>query len=101
MARNAPSARVFVEFLPTIHGGRKSPIVLDGYRPHFRVGGGELLGVEFFDGPSESVQPGGSSNASVRFLYSPNVSYEPLAVGAEFEILEGPNVIGYGRVLKR
>jgi translation elongation factor EF-Tu-like GTPase len=101
-------AEVLIELLPTDKGGRRTPICLSTdtpthYRPHFRVrgGDGEVLGVEFVDGPDEPLAPGGSTYATVRFVYEPEVCYDALALGAEFDILEGGRVVGVGRVSRR
>jgi hypothetical protein len=100
-------AQVLIEFLLTEKGGRQTPVCLStdaaGYRPHFRIfdGDGELLGVEFIDGPDDQVLPGGSTYATIRFVYEPEVCYDALVVGAQFEMLEGPRVIGRGRVTRR
>jgi|SRR5262245_24426290 len=106
--RMAGFAEVRIEFLPTEKGGRRTPVCLSAdspgyYRPHFRVrgGNGEMLGVEFIDGPDEPITPGTSTFATVRFLFEPDVCYEALVVGAEFELLEGPRVVGIGRVTRR
>ena len=100
-------AEVEIELLPPEAGGRSVPLNLCNdnpgqYRPHFRVvgGSGELLGVAFMDGPDEPVSPGARTCATVKSLYEPAVSYAELKKGARFEILEGPNVVGYGRVLR-
>jgi hypothetical protein len=53
------------------------------------------------DGPDDPISPGGSTHATIKSLYEPNVSYEELGEGARFEILEGPHVVGYGEVLQR
>jgi hypothetical protein len=105
--RTTGFAEVLIELLPTEQGGRKTPICLSTdsqatYRPHFRVRGGhgEMLGVEFVDGPDEPVPAGGRTYATVRFLYEPEICYDELVVGAEFEILEGNRVIGTGRVTR-
>lgn len=101
-------AEVFVEFLPTDQGGRKTPVWLSEdapgpYRPHVRMRGGDqtYLGVEFVDGPDEPISPGGKSYATVRFMYEARISYEALVVGAEFDICEGGRVVGSGRVTRR
>jgi hypothetical protein len=101
-------AEVWVRFLPTEEGGRRTPVALGEnapgrYRPHFRVrgGGGQMLGIEFIDGPEGWVQPGDSTHAAVRFLYEPDVCYDALMVGAEFDVLEGPRIVGVGRVTHR
>ena len=100
-------AEVEIELLPAEAGGRSMPLTLCNdapgqYRPHFRVvgGSGELLGVAFMDGPDEPVSPGVTTCATVKGLYDPAVSYAELKKGARFEILEGPQVVGYGRVLR-
>lgn len=101
-------AEVLVEFLPTEKGGRWAPICLSTnssaqYRPHFRVrgGDGEYLGVEFVDGPDDPVSPGGSTYATVRFMYEPEVCYDALVAGAQFEVMEGSRIVGTGRVTRR
>ena len=100
-------AEVEVEFLPTEKGGRKAPVWLGEsadpkYCPHFVVmGGQEYLGVEFVDGPDEPIPPGRRCNATVRFMYEPEVCYASIAVGVEFEVREGSRVVGFGRVTRR
>lgn len=100
-------AGVIIEFLTTENGGRRTPICLSRehsapYRPHFRVrgGNGELLGVEFIEGPDQSVPPGGKICATVAFLHE-KVCYDPLTEGAEFEVLEGSRVVATARVICR
>lgn len=101
-------AEVLIEFLPTEKGGRRTPVWLSAdapvrYRPHFRVreGSGEMLGVEFVDGPDAQVFPGQRTYATVRFMYEPAVSYDSLKVGAEFNVLEGPRIVAIGQVTRR
>ena len=101
-------AEVLIELLPTEKGGRRSSICLSTdstvlYRPHFRVlgGNGEMLGVEFVDGPDKPVPPGGSTYATVRFVSEPDIRYDELAIGSEFEILEGDRIVGVGRITRR
>jgi hypothetical protein len=101
-------ADVWIHLLPSEAGGRTFPLNLGNdrlgqYRPHLRVinGSGEMLGVTFMDGPDYLIHPGESTRATVKALYEPIVSYDELVQGSRFEILEGPNVIGYGEVLRR
>jgi translation elongation factor EF-Tu-like GTPase len=101
-------AEVLIQFLSTEKGGRRTPVCLSTdsqahYRPHFRVrdGNGEYLGVEFVDGPDDLVSPGGSTYATVRFVYEPEVCYDALVVGAQFEVMEGARVVGTGQVTRR
>lgn len=98
-----PYAEVLVEFFPTVSGGRKTPPRLNdhGYRPHLRViGNTELLRVEFVDGPDD-LSFGVSTYATAKFLYVPNVSYQLLNIGTNFEIVEGTKVVGRGTVTRR
>jgi hypothetical protein len=103
----AALAEVWIALLPTEQGGRASPICLaavspGSYCPHLRVrgGNGELLGVEFIDGPDVPLPPGSGAYATVRFLYEPRVSYEALGVRVEFEVVEGSRVVGLGRITR-
>jgi translation elongation factor EF-Tu-like GTPase len=97
------SAVVQVEFKATAEGGRRAPVWLNTaqYRPHLRVRGGECLGVVFVSGPVGPVEPGSAAEASVAFVYEPGVNYSGLSEGAQFEIVEGSNVVGWGRVVRR
>ena len=97
-------ADVAVAFLSPEEGGRHTPPCLNNkkYRPHFRVlGSKKWLGVEFIEGPDEPVKPGMSTPSTVRLLYAPEVSYGELREGTKFEILEGPNVVGSGEVIRK
>jgi translation elongation factor EF-Tu-like GTPase len=102
MRTGMPYVEVEVQFSSSDSGGRLTPAYLDdqGYRPHFRIGEGELLGVEFVDGPDDPVAPGNGSYATVRFSYWPGVNYDALVEGATFDIIEGPKVVGHGRVVQ-
>jgi translation elongation factor EF-Tu-like GTPase len=93
-----PGAKVYVQFIDANAGGRDVIYITEPYRPHFRVGDGEYLGIEFFDGPSEPVQPRVGVNAKVRFSYAPRVNYSALKVGVQFQILEGHRIVGIGSV---
>ena len=94
-----PGATVYVQFINAEAGGRNSPtFIREPYRPHFRVGDGEYLGVGFVGGPDEPIPPGVSVNAKVIFLYSPQVNYEALQVGVQFQVLEGARIVGVGKV---
>jgi len=69
-----------------------------GYRPHFRVGTGEYLGVEIVSTRDGLAR--GSALATVRLVYWPQVNYGALSPGASFDVLEGPTVVGHGRVIE-
>ncbi len=94
-----PGAMVYVEFIGAEAGGRDGPTYIkEPYRPHFRVGDGEYLGVSFIEGPDEPVTPGVVVNAKVLFMYSPQISYNALQVGTQFQVLEGRRIVGVGKV---
>ena len=84
--------------------GRNTPTRMRGtrassYKPHFRVEGGEWLGVAFLEGP-EWVAPGEEADATVELLYD-GVDYSALRPGTAFEVLEGAHVVAHGTVLRR
>jgi hypothetical protein len=101
--------KVWIELLPEDEGGRRTPIDLSSewpvaYRPQFRVRGGHgrALDVEFVAGPSEPIMPGGSgAHATIRLPGNNGASHAELVTGAEFDVLEGPRIIGHGRVVSR
>jgi translation elongation factor EF-Tu-like GTPase len=96
------SADVELRFRTAEEGGRTAAIALNlgTYRPHLVVAGGEYLGVAVIQGPAEPVQPGGSVNVTVAFVYEPAVNYSALVEGAVFEVMEGACVVANGRVLR-
>ena len=95
-------AEVLIQFLLPEVGGRTAPVFLQStYRPHFRIGDSEYLGVQFVDGPDNPIHPGSSSHATVKFVYSPGVNYDALQVGVQFQVLEGSSIVGIGRVTRR
>ena len=78
--------------------GRRPIAIQPGYRPHLRVGAaGTYLGVSLAAGP-DRIEPGDSAVVTFELLYE-GVDYSPLTVGARFDILEGPIVVGKGIVL--
>ena len=104
----ATFADIEFELASTTDGGRRSPIwvgkVTDqGYMPHLRIVGDDedYLGIEFVDGPGQMISPGENGFATVRFMYEPQVSYNALVDGAAFEIREGGQIVGTGRILRR
>lgn len=96
-----------ITLLPTAEGGRATALSISSdtpgsYRPHLRVKGeAARTGVALVDGPDEPLKPGASAFATVAFLYALDFSDTALTVGKEFEILEGPSVVGFGRVTRR
>lgn len=98
-----PGAKVVVQFVDAAVGGRQRPAFLArGYRPHFRVGDGDYLGVAFSgDDSGEPVRPGICVSAEVEFLYIGGMDYSALDSGAQFVILEGARTVGVGVVIER
>ena len=89
-------------WLPTEVGGRKKPIRFEmgSYRPHLVVSGTtELLGVVLEAGP-EIISPGETLYIWFRSTYS-DIDYSQLQPGAQFAVVEGPQVVGVGKVLHR
>jgi len=96
-----PGAKVLVEFVGADVGGRESAAHLaESYSPHLRVGSGEYLGVAFAEIAGSSARDGRCVSAEVNFVYAPTVDYGDLAVGAQFQILEGARIVGVGRVVE-
>ena len=94
-----PGARISLQFISAEAGGRTLPtFITEPYRPHLRVADGEYLGVAFVNGSEEAVVPGVVAAAEVVFMYSPQVNYEPLKVGTQFQVLEGQRIVGVGIV---
>ena len=100
--------KIWIELLPVDEGGRRTPLDLSSewpvaYRPQLRVRGGQgrLLDVEFVAGPSEPITPGSGAPATIRLPHDNGVSHAELVTGAEFDVLEGPRLIGHGRVTSR
>ena len=88
-----------ITFLTSDQGGRDSPLVLNGYRPHLRVPPEDkMLGVEFIDS-DRTVPVGTPVSALAKLVYAPAVSYSALQAGAGIEILEGSRVVGHGYVI--
>lgn len=101
-------AKVWIELLPVDEGGRRTPLDLSSewpvaYRPQLRVRGGDgrLLDVEFVAGPPDPVRPGCGAFATVRLPMEWATSHGELVAGVEFDVLEGPRLIGRGRVTSR
>ncbi len=99
--------KVWIELLPFDEGGRRTPLDLSSewpvaYRPQFRVrgGNGRLIDVEFVAGPSEPVTPGAGAHATIR-LSNPGRLQSELVAGVEFDVLEGPRLIGFGHVTSK
>ncbi|WP_316570912.1 hypothetical protein [Neobacillus sp. YIM B06451] len=104
-----PWLNVLVEFHPVNEGGKNAVRLgdylygdryLNGYRPHFRIiGETEYLGIQFLSGPEGLIRPKEKVNAKVSLLYYPQVPYDKLCDGIEFEIFEGANIVGTGKVI--
>lgn len=101
--------KIWLELLSLDEGGRRTPLDLSSewpvaYRPQIRVRGGHggLVDVEFVAGPSEPIVPGGAgAHATIRLPKNNGTSHTELVAGAEFDVLEGPRLIGRGRVVSR
>lgn len=93
-----PGAKVVVQFVDATVGGRQgSTVLVNAYRPHFRVGDGGYLSVAF---TSEPMQPGTCVSAEVAFAYAPEVDYSTLSAAVQLRILEGERTGGIGVVIE-
>lgn len=95
------TVRVQIQFKTEADGGRAMAANLCSgtHRPHLRASGGEYLGVVLCNGPADAVAPGASACADAVLIYEPDVDYSELTPGVEFDVLEGRQVIGIGKVL--
>jgi hypothetical protein len=101
-------AEVLIELLAADKGGRQVPLDLCNdrpgqYRAHLRLVGRSkrIFAVVFMDGPDDPILPGGKTYATVKVLDEPGVAHEDLTEGMQFEVLEGKQVVGNGRVTRR
>ena len=101
--------KVWLELLPEDEGGRRTPLDLSSewpvaYKPKLRVrgGNGRLIDAECVAGPTEPIQPGAGGAATIRLPgTNGSAAHDELVVGAEFDVWEGPRLVGRGRVTSR
>lgn len=86
---------VEITFLPTEHGGRRSP-AFSGYRPQFYYGGHDWEAHHEYPDVVQ-VNPGETVRAFLTFL-SPDKHVGKVMPGMPFLIREGQRVVGYGCV---
>jgi hypothetical protein len=58
----------------------------------------KYLGVWITDAPDE-LSPGHTSEVTLKLMYWPEEKYTDVKSGATFTLREGPNIIGFGKVL--
>jgi|ERR1700690_2866745 translation elongation factor EF-Tu-like GTPase len=78
-------------------GGRKNPI-MSGLRPQFHYDGRDWDGVMHFD--TEEHMPKGIPIIMYFAFISPESHLGKLLPGKEFQLWDGPKVIGNGRILR-
>ena len=88
MIRDIPQIEVELQMLRPI---------LEGYRPHLRVGEGEYLGISFTD--IAQATPGDTFRAKASLMYWPDVDYSSLRAGVQFQVMEGAQTVGCGTVV--
>lgn len=96
------TAEIEVNFISTELGGRSNPLTDGGvgYPPHLRLSDGEMLGVVFLGGTGKPITPATPTSVKVKLVYWPQVSYDALTVGANFDIMEGSRIVGNGVVIR-
>ncbi len=88
---------VEVTFLPTEHGGRRTP-ARSGFRPQFYYGGQDWDAEHSYP-DVECVNPGDTVRAYLRFL-RPEAHIGAVKQGMAFLIREGQRVVGYGVIVR-
>jgi translation elongation factor EF-Tu-like GTPase len=89
---------VEMTFLPTEHGGRRTPVIPGLYRPQFYYKNHDWdVRYEFID--VTKVKPGETAKAYVTFM-SPREHFGNLKEGDHFLIREGQKVVAYGHVIQ-
>lgn len=79
------------------YSNRRKTLPLPDYRPHFVVNGKtEMLGVQFIE--CDLTEFDKYETAIVRLVYD-GVDYSALTENAQFNIVEGPFVVGKGYVI--
>jgi hypothetical protein len=58
----------------------------------------DYLGVLLHDAPDE-WRPGQSVSGTLILMYWPGQRYDSVIPGATFTLREGPNIVGFGRIL--
>jgi translation elongation factor EF-Tu-like GTPase len=86
-----------VVFILPEHGGRKNPIV-SGLRPIFFYDGMAWDGVMHFD--TEEQIPKGIPVTMYFAFTRPEYHFGKIFMGKEFQLLDGPQIIAKGRVLR-
>jgi translation elongation factor EF-Tu-like GTPase len=95
-----PGVVVHLKMKLEADGGRHAPFT-EGYRPHFVIQpDGEYLSVIATRCPGP-VAPGDEAEVEFDLVYHPNVSYNALRAGTEFEMREGARAVATGRVERR
>jgi translation elongation factor EF-Tu-like GTPase len=91
--------RGIIRLLPTVAGGRRTAIALDGrYRPHLSLDDGTLLGVRIRSDESAELQPGAQGIVLLDLPYE--IDYGALVEGTPFSIMEGPRAVGNGWIVE-
>lgn len=78
----------------------RNTMPVTGYRPHIIMEDDkEYLGIRFFD--IEKRELGQRGVAMIECMYEEQgVNYSKIIAGKSFKVMEGPHVVGEGRVLK-
>ena len=58
----------------------------------------KYLGVWVTEAPDE-LSPGHTSEVTLKLMYWPEEKYTDVKAGATFTLREGPNIVGFGKVL--
>jgi translation elongation factor EF-Tu-like GTPase len=95
MSNKPPDIEAEIYFLTTAEGGRNGP-VRSGYRPQFFYNDHHWDAHQEYP-EREWVQLGETARTLLWFM-SPQCHWGKVSPGMEFEIMEGPRVVGRGTV---
>lgn len=92
-----PDIGAGIRFLTTEDGGRRTP-ARSGYRPQFHYDGQAWAAHQEYP-DVEWVHPGENARTFLWF-FSPDAHVGRIHVGMEFEVREGAQLVGRGRITK-
>ena len=98
MSSHPPDLEAEISFLPTEQGGREAP-ASSGYRAAHDFGVTGMLNDAMHEYVGcQSVIPGSSAKATLRFL-APEYQSRRLHPGIRFTVQEGSHIVGHGVIL--
>ncbi len=92
--------KAWVRFFAPEEGGRPVPPVGDGYAPYLRTSTGHQgLAIRVNGMPELGGQFGVPYDVELELSYHPALDYSMVQLGTSFSLVEGPKVVGEGKVI--